>query len=367
MRASIDNASKSVSKVPDSMTASIADEIDLRFFEHGGRLDVARQTFPNAPEPWIDLSTGISPWIYPVPPLAEDDMGRLPNGSGLQSLIDAARRAYRAPSAADVIALPGTDTGLSILPWLFRTPKRVAVLAPSYSGHRTAWEAAGHSVSEIATLDRAGNAAILIVVNPNNPDGRFTAHGDLAAAIPSLKRRDGLLIVDEAFADADEGHSLLPAVTRLDHTLVLRSAGKFYGAAGVRLGFAVTSHPVAGRLKAALGAWPLPAQAISFGRAALADAVWASTQRARLQEAASDLDAILQSGGFRPSGGTALFRLASHDSSRGMFMHLARRGILTRPFESRSELRFGLPKGQEELNRLREALTSAPFQKRDRS
>ncbi len=349
------------------MAASLADQIDLRFFEHGGRLDVARQAFPKAPEPWIDLSTGICPWGYPVPRLSDEDLNRLPDAGALKTLLDSARKAYRAPAAAEVVALPGTDTGLSVLPWLFRMPKRVAVLAPAYSGHAVAWEAAGHSVSEIASLDQAGSAAILIVVNPNNPDGRFVSHGDLAAAVPPLKRRDGLLVVDEAFADAEENSSLLPAVTRLDHTLVLRSAGKFYGAAGVRLGFAITSHPIAGRLKAALGAWPISSQALAFGRAALADAGWAVTQRARVREAAEGLDQVLKGGGLRILGGAGLFRLAEHRATKDLFIHLASNGILTRPFRNRAALRFGLPKGPEELARLQEAISSGPSQKPGRS
>jgi cobalamin biosynthesis protein CobC len=342
------------------MSGSLAEEIDLRFFEHGGRLDLARELFPQAPEPWIDLSTGISPWSYPAAELSAEELRRLPDTGGLQRLIEAARKAYRAPAAAHIAALPGTDAGLSILPWLFREPKRVAVLSPSYSGHETAWVAAGHSVSQIASLDRAGSAAILIAVNPNNPDGRFIPHAELAAALPALKRRNGLLIVDEAFADADESHSLLPVVTRLDATLVLRSAGKFYGAAGARLGFAITTHPIAARLKAALGAWPIAAQALAFGNAALPDEAWADMQRKRLKEAADILDAVLSEAGFQMLGGTSLFRLAGHVRSRELFVQLAAKGILTRPFRGRSALRFGVPAGPAELARLRDALQLPP-------
>jgi cobalamin biosynthetic protein CobC len=342
------------------MSGSLADEIDLRFFEHGGRLDLARQTYLQAPEPWIDLSTGISPWAYPVPAVAPADFHRLPDPGALHRLIETARKIYKIPPMAAVVPLPGSDAGLSILPWLFREPKRVAVLAPCYPGHAPAWAAAGHSVSEAGSLDRAGNAAIVIAVNPNNPDGRFIEHGKLAAALPPLKRGNGLLIVDEAFADADESHSLLPHVARLDYSLVLRSMGKFYGAAGVRLGFAITSHPVANRLRAALGAWPISAQAVAFGQAALADEGWAAAQRARLAEAPSQLDAVLTEAGCRVLGGTGLFRLAEHPLSRTLFVHLARKGILTRPFKDRSMLRFGLPGGPEELQRLREALQTAP-------
>jgi len=342
------------------MTGSLAQEIDLRFFEHGGRLDLARELYPRAPEPWIDLSTGISPWSYPVPHLAHEDFQRLPDGTALHRLIEIARKAYRIPPLAEAVVLPGTDAGLSILPWLFREPRRVAVLAPCYSGHAAAWTAAGHSVSETGSPGRAGSAAIMIAVNPNNPDGRLVPHAELAAALPALKRRDGLLIVDEAFADADESHSLLPHVARLDYTLVLRSAGKFFGAGGLRLGFAITSHPIAGRLRAALGAWPVSAQALSFGQAALADEEWAANQRKRLKESASRLDAVLVEAGFRILGGTALFRLAEHPLSRELFTRLAAKGILTRPFKDRNALRFGLPAGAGELARLRDALQPAP-------
>ena len=223
-----------------------------------------------------------------------------------------------------------------MLPWLFREPKRVAVLAPEHSGHAAAWEAAGHSVSQIASLDQAGKAAILIAVNPSHVDGRIVPHADLAAALPPLKRRDGLLIVDETFADADPGHSLLPEVARLDYTLVLRSLGEFYGAAGIGLGFAITSHPIAERLRSALGAWPVSAQALAFGEAALADTVWAESQRARLKEAANALDAVLEAAGLRILGGTALFRLAACTSAGELFSHLASQGILTRPFQERT-------------------------------
>jgi cobalamin biosynthetic protein CobC len=342
------------------MSGSLADEIDVRFFEHGGRLDLARALYSEAPQPWIDLSTGISPWTYPAPPLAAGDLHRLPDAAALRRLMETAREAYKIPSAATAVPVPGTDAGLSILPWLFREPKRVAVLSPCYSGHAAAWAAAGHSVSEIDSFDRAGNAAILIAVNPNNPDGRFIEHSQLAATVSPLKRRDGLLIVDEAFADADESHSLLPHVGRLDYTLVLRSVGKFYGAGGVRLGFAITSHPIAERLKAALGAWPISAQALAFGLAALPDRSWAGEQRTRLAAAASQLGAVLTEAGCFVLGGTALFRLAGHPLSRTLFAHLASKGILTRPFKDRSVLRFGLPAGPEELERLREALQTAP-------
>ncbi len=339
-----------------SRSGSSAYEIDPRFYERGGRLDVAREAYPDAPEPWIDLSSAISPWCYPFPAVSEDELRRFPDADALKRVIATASKAYRVSPAVEAVALPGTDLGLSILPWLFRSPKRVAIVAPVHAGHAAAWEAAGHSVSEVASLENVGGAAIVIAVNPNDKDGQFIPHADLAAAMQPLKRRDGLLVVDETFADADESQSLLPAVTRLDYTLVLRSTAQFYGAAGVVLGFAITSHPIAGRFRAALGPWPVPAQALAFGQAALADGAWAASQRARLKQAASELDAVLASAGLRVLGGTALFRLAAANSASELFGRLASKSILTLPLRDRNVLRFGLPKGEEEFLRLRRAL-----------
>ncbi len=334
------------------------DDIDPRFLERGGRLDVARVLYPDAPEPWIDLSTAISPWGYPAPEPSAEDIRRAPSEAALKTLVETARRAYRAPPAAEAVAVPGVDAGLSILPWLFRSPKRVGILAPGHAGHASAWEAAGHSVSAIASLASAGSAAILIAVNPSPVDGRFIAHADLAAALGALKRRDGIFVVDETFGDADESQSLLPAATRLDYTLVLRSLGPFYGAAGAGLGFAITSHPIAGRLRSALGAFPVAAPALALGQAALIDAQWAALQRGRLKQAAEALDGALDGAGLAVAGRAAFFRLVALSEPARLFHRLARLGILVRPFRDRRALRFGLPRNEAELSRLSEALAA---------
>ena len=341
------------------MAASVAKNEAAGFFEHGGRLDLARKIYPGAPLPWIDLSTCVSPWAYPVPPVDAEAWQRLPEPDALVSLLAAARKAYRVPDAASVVALPGTEIGLNTLPWLFREPKRVEVLGPTYSSHIKAWEAAGHSVTPINALSEAGRAAIVAVVNPNNPTGTVLTQAELAAIVGPIRRKGGLLVIDEAFADEDDSLSILPNVARLDHTLVFRSLGKFYGAAGVRLGFAMTSHPVAERLKGAMGAWPISAAALALGEAALSDENWKLEHRKKLKAAAADLDSLLTEAGLQLLGGTSLFRFAAMDASEEVFAKLAWHGILTRPFAHRSALRFGLPKDATEAARLREALRAA--------
>ena len=193
-------------------------------------------------------------------------------------------------------------------------------------------------VAGLAALDGAPAA---VLCNPNNPDGRRNRGADLAA----LARRVGVLIVDEAFADLEEpGLSLAPTLP--SNAIVLRSFGKTYGLAGLRLGFAVASVSMARAVRNALGPWAVGGPAVAFGTAALADAVWLDATRARLQADVMRLDGLLTQGGFRVAGGTLLFRLAQHARAADAFGRLGQSGILVRRFDAEpSWLRFGIPGG----------------------
>jgi cobalamin biosynthetic protein CobC len=73
---------------------------------HGGDLGAARKLFPHAPEPFIDLATGINPFSYPLPPLDRAVFARLPEPAALDRLCGVAAAAYGAPSAAHVVVAP---------------------------------------------------------------------------------------------------------------------------------------------------------------------------------------------------------------------------------------------------------------------
>ncbi|MEP0697553.1 MAG: threonine-phosphate decarboxylase, partial [Nitratireductor sp.] len=45
--------------------------------DHGGSLDAARALFADAPQPWVDLSTGINPHAYPLFDLPATAFSRL--------------------------------------------------------------------------------------------------------------------------------------------------------------------------------------------------------------------------------------------------------------------------------------------------
>jgi cobalamin biosynthetic protein CobC len=322
---------------------------------HGGDLGAARRLFPAAPEPFVDLSTGINPFPYPLPRLDPGVFARLPELAALDRLAAIAAAAYGAPSAAQVVAAAGVQT---LLPHVYAlVPRgRATVLAPTYAEHARVAALAGHQVREAADMTDLAVADLAILVNPNNPDGRRVARHDLLALADALA--PGLLVVDEAFADvapADAG--LAPAVGR-PNLVVLRSFGKFFGLAGVRLGFALAAPQVAARLRVALGPWAVSGPALAIGAAALADSGWIASMRDRLAATAQRLDDLLVAAGLDVVGGTALFRLVRASNAADVFDQLGRAGIFVRRFAERPAwLRFGLPRDEAAWQRLAQALT----------
>jgi cobalamin biosynthetic protein CobC len=325
--------------------------------QHGGDLGAARLLFPGAPQPFVDLSTGINPYPYPIPPLGPDLFTRLPEAAALDRLAAVAAQHYGAPSAAHVVPAPGTQILLSMVAALV-PPGRAAVLGPTYAEHVRAAARGGHRVEEVGDLAHLREVDLAVVVNPNNPDGRMVPREALLACAADL---GGLLVVDEAFMDvAAAGQSLAPDVGGRD-LVVLRSFGKFFGLAGLRLGFALASPAVATRLRAGLGPWAVAGPALAIGAAALQDQSWAATTRVRLAQAALRLDQILCGAGLEVAGGTALFRLARTPAAPALFQHLGRAGILVRCFADQPAwLRFGLPAGEPDWQRLAAALAAFP-------
>ncbi|MDU0341003.1 threonine-phosphate decarboxylase CobD [Bosea rubneri] len=320
---------------------------------HGGDLATAKALFPDAPEPWIDLSTGINPFPYPLPALPLSLWQRLPGAREEAALLAAARAAYRVRPESGVVAAPGTQILIELLPRLV-PQARVAVLGPTYGEHALAWRKAGCEVREIADLAEADGADVVVVVNPNNPDGRALGLAALTAVAGSLAARGGLLVIDEAFADFQPGISLVPALP--PGALVLRSFGKAYGLAGLRLGFAIGEARHVEALRAMLGPWAVAGPALEIGAQALADAGWLAAQERERGDDARRLDALLARRG-RVVGGTALYRLLETPDAPQLFARLGRAGIYVRRFQSDpSRLRFGLPGDEAGWVRLAEVL-----------
>jgi len=327
--------------------------------EHGGNLHEATARFGEPEAGWVDLSTGINPTPYPVQAPAATAWHRLPEaGDGLE---DVAAAAIGAPGA---LALPGSQAAIGLLPAL-RRPARVAIPAPEYAEHATAWRHWGHAVER---LDPAVLAAappeplpweVVVLSHPNNPTGRRYPAAALRAWRAALAAQGGWLVIDEAFCDAEPATSLA-AEAGAEGLLILRSLGKFYGLAGARVGFLLGPAAVRERLAALLGPWPLAGPSRAAARQALRDSAWQRAQRAALAAAAERLDAVLADAGLPASGGTPLFRWVPCRAPREVQAQLARAGVWVRAFDVPAGLRLGLPAGAAAWQRLRRALGVEP-------
>ncbi len=310
---------------------------------HGGQTAAAEQLYPAAPRPWLDLSTGISPWAYPVDAVGQSLWQGLPSRDALAELEAAAGEAFGGVNPDQIAAVPGSDIAIRLLARLLQA-QHVTIAGRGYAGYRAAWPGA-----DVLPFDEAQNADLMICANPNNPDGAV-----IEARL--IQRMRNLRIVDEAFADA------MPHVSMLPHrggAIVLRSFGKFFGLAGVRLGFVVADRPLIRTLRGLLGDWPISGPAIAIGTAAYRDRAWQVQQRERLAQGSARLYALLADHGLDDAGGTASFRLCHAPDAPGLFAHLCRSGILVRPFADRPEqLRLGIPGTQTDWARLELALLS---------
>ena len=315
----------------------------LKPLPHGGNLTEARSLFPDAPQPWIDLSTGINPDAYPLPAMEDDVFRRLPSPDDLRRLESIAQTAYRALGASATLASAGTHAVLSALPTLL-PQARVAILGPTYAEHAHAWRHAGNEVETVQALDQLRQADVAVLVRPNNPDGSFASAAEIDGLLGGMRRPDQLIIVDEAFIDLlAPGSSLVDRVPQ-GNLLILRSFGKSYGLAGVRLAFSIGQPCLISRLRAALGPWPVSGPAITVGSAALADNGWLVEARARVQDSSNWLTDLLKRQGISVIGSALLFHCVEHPEAAALFVHLGRHGIYIRRFEDQPyRLRIGLP------------------------
>lgn len=323
---------------------------------HGGDTGAAEARFGRPAQGWLDLSTGIAPFSYPVDGIPASAWRRLPESKEMAGLVAAARTVYGAAPSAAIVAAPGSQALIQRLPGLFEPGKRVAVIGPTYGEHARAWAGAGHAVAEIAHPEEGADADVLVIVNPNNPGGQRYEPARIAVWASAFARRGGLVVVDEAFADVTPENSMA-SLADAPGVIVLRSFGKFFGLAGLRLGFGIGTGALIARVGAALGPWPVAGPAIAIAARAFADRDWIAAQRARLADAAHRLRALLTDAGFEIVGGTDLFLLSAHDDATEVFARLARAGILVRRFPTRPRwLRFGMPGAEAEWARLGSSL-----------
>ncbi len=322
---------------------------------HGGRLDAAISIHGGKPEDWIDLSTGINPHAYPVSELDDRVWQRLPDEHAHRKLEEAARQYYRVGESSAIVAANGTQAIIQILPQLISS-KSVGIVSPTYGEHEYCWRNSDAAVELYISLSEAlGKSDVVVVVNPNNPDGRTYRPDQLEEAAGILASRSGFLIVDEAFGDVMPELSIVPHLP--GNTIVLRSFGKFFGLAGLRLGFSICAREIVDQMVKAFGPWSVSGPALAIGLQALSDQDWISGMKTKIEVQSLKQADEISSCGLNLVANTCLFMEFEVEDGMALSQSLMTEHILVRSFPDRpNRLRFGLCKDDLELDRLSSAL-----------
>lgn len=321
---------------------------------HGGGITAAARLHGGRPEDWLDLSTGINPNPVPLPDIPVSAWHRLPDQHLLERAREAARGYYR---SGDILPLPvpGTQSVIQLLPRLAPVGS-ATILSPTYGEYARAFKLAGLPLNEATEInDVTDGNDLVVVVNPNNPDGRRLSVDRLRELHDRLREHGGILVVDEAFGDMEPESSLAPYASLMPNLVIFRSFGKFFGLAGLRLGFVIAEASILARFEDWLGPWAVSGPALSLAASLMTGNT--TTIRNRILDRRSALDIILRRAELDAAGGTGLFALVIDERASDIYAYLCRHHILVRKFDyAPNWLRFGLAPDEEADRRLAGAL-----------
>lgn len=328
---------------------------------HGGNLDVAKQLFPHVTVPWLDLSTGINPFSYPIPSIDTGLYQHLPMQAHEEALKDVAARYYGCINKDYVAIAPGTQILIALMPYVIPVHE-VCVLCPTYGEHLFSWQHAGVKLSKIYDLDTFVKCAqkpkrIGVICNPNNPDGRLLSKERLNFILGKWNGMGNYLMIDEAYMDF-VNESMVSAFP-CDHLIILRSFGKTYGLAGLRVGFLLAQPKIIQKIQYLLGHWCVGGPALHIAMLALQDYQWFTETKQRLCEQQERLNKLLASYKLSCIGGTLLYRLIHYENATSLWYHLASQGIWLRRFDyNHTWLRWGLLYKESDWQRVKMGLST---------
>jgi histidinol-phosphate aminotransferase len=159
---------------------------------------------------------------------------------------------------ASVFVGNGSDEAIDLIIRLFCVPGTDSILTlhPSYGMYKVSADINDIAVkivnlnedytldpqSVIKSMDR--NVKVIFICNPNNPTGNAFSKAALEKIAEASAEKNAILVVDEAYIDFCEKHSMLPELSRFPNLIVLRTLSKAWGLAEIRLGIAFASEDI---------------------------------------------------------------------------------------------------------------------------
>jgi cobalamin biosynthetic protein CobC len=331
-------------------------------FNHGGKLEQIKHAYPRQKLDWIDLSTGISPFSYPI---ADEiiDLKVLPQHQEL--LTQAACRYYKTQY---LTVIPGSMWAIQMLPILRKLSgidvRPILLPKQGFNEHQKSWRAQGYNIEvydDVPTDQQLNHAQACVVINPNNPTGRLTKATVLKDMLKILTSKGAWLIVDEAFIDPYQISNLdkysMSNRVADENLIVLRSFGKFFGLAGLRLGVILANKVIQNNISSLLNNWSINNTAQAIGIKAWLDNSWQSQTNKKLVLAGERLRLLFITLNYTTVG-TVFFQTLYIKNANQLYELLLTKGIYTRLLDNENGIRFGLPRTELHWQRLEQVLTT---------
>ena len=332
--------------------------------KHGGNLLQMAERYQSDVQDWIDLSTGVSPFTYPVGAIPVSAWNQLPQAhDGLEL---AAKYYYQ--GAIEPVAVAGSQAAIMALPSLLSDClgkcDTIALPQVGYKEHEHAWRCFRHNhqqwtiifYDDLPTSEQVAQSDVVLVINTNNPNGNFYSRERLLSLHAELAAHQGTLIVDEAFVDMTPENSVLTPSKQVENLIVLRSVGKFFGLAGARVGFVFAEPKLLGLLEEYIGPWGVSGPSRWILKQALSDSDWQQNNRKRIEQASLRLDNLLSTYLPLKTVGTALFKTVYIEEAIEFHELLCQARVLTRLCDEKNAIRFGLPVNEAQWQHLEAAL-----------
>ena len=317
--------------------------------QHGGDIDLAIKKYGGQRKDWIDLSTGINRTSYPWQESVKVHLRDLPGSKLLMSLEEAASRAYKIAVDTETVAISGAQQIINLLPTHLKKYSSVAILGPTYNEYEKAFKSSNLRTNTVAEISNLSCNDIAIIVNPNNPTGKVITEEE----VEDLSKKVRILIIDESFKMFSSRKT-----QNLDNLIQINSLGKFFGLAGVRLGFVSGPSDFIKSVRKMLGPWPISSLAAEIGLVALSDKIWISQMEKILLAGSTALHAACNSKNWRLVGKTNLFHTYDISNCLEVEEQFAAHGIWVRTFDySETWVRIGIPTSEHELTRVKKALS----------
>ena len=316
---------------------------------HGGDLDIALAKYGGHLKDWLDLSTGINRISYPWKLKNDISLQNLPRKKTIENLSLAASKTLKMDKGTLTLSVGGAQSAIQFLPLLFRGNNSVKILSPTYNEYENCFRNFGFNIEKVYNFSDLKEAQIAIVVNPNNPTGKWYTEQELE----TLSKKVEYLIIDQSF------HSISSRKTQKLKKNIIRinSFGKFFGLAGIRLGFVSGPFEIIKSLEKLVGPWQVSNFALDIGLQALTDSKWIFTAEKTLMQSSQNLKDLFVPVNWKLIGDTFLFHTYSTENAKKIEEQFAMEQIWIRTFDySDKWVRIGIPGKEEEWERIKKVI-----------